>query len=181
VTSKTLGLSRAQQGKFRPVVKQAWLRHCLIHDLETNDQDARRQWYESELYKCLQINSTNQLRWTSQDFDTLLRHFAALAQDRDTIAHVATNEERQAKWLIGQRLDELGFLDGKAYDWSYAVAIFDHMQLPITIDECPHEYLDKVFQALDTHVRRKLRDRNLTRRDMRTALHQYRAMQQEYS
>lgn len=181
------GLSVPQQIKFRPVVRQAWLKHCLTWDFDHKDRKAERAWYEQELFKAAGVRSTTALVVTADEFHDLLLHFAALAQDRELVGRLATEDERRIQWLIRRSLDELTFLECRAVEWSYAVATFKHMRLPLTIEDTPLPYLHKVFNALDTQVRRLLHARNerlgthMTRKDLRAAVAHQHTLERAYA
>jgi len=160
-------LSRAQQGKFRPLARQAWLRHCLTKDLNESDRDGEREWYERQLFDVLGARSTKDVSITPDRYHDLMLHFAQLAKDEKWLSRLATEQERRMRWLIGQRLDAIAHLEGKPVPWEYAVATYVHMDLPLTLEDTPAEYLYKVFQALDTHVRRLLRRAGLTMRELK--------------
>ena len=181
------GLSIPQQIKYRPVVRNAWLRHCLTWDLDHKDKAAERAWYEQELFKAAGVRSTKDLRVNADEFGRLLLHFASLAQDRALVGQLATEDERRVQWLIRRCLDELTFLECRAVEWSYAVATFRHMKLPLTIEETPLPYLHKVFNALDTQVRRLLQARNkrlgthMSRQELRTVVADQKKLEAAYA
>lgn len=181
------GLSPQQQGKYRPVVDAAWTRHCQVWSSPAGDKAARRAWYERELFAAAGVHSTTGRTWTPDAFHDLLLHFATLAQDVQLVGHLAVEDERRLRWLIERALDELSFIECHTVDWPYARAIFEHMRLPLTIEETPLEYLHKVFQALDTHVRRQLLARNkrlgqcMTRTELRAAIKHQAALEAAYT
>lgn len=184
---KRLGLSVAQQVTFRPIVRAAWLRNCLVWNHDHKDRKAERAWYEKELFSATGVHSTTELDASADTFHDLLLHFATLAQDRALICRLATENERRVRWLIQRCLAELSFLECRSVEWSYAVATFNHMRLPLKIDDTPRPYLEKVFMALDTHVRRTLdvynqrNGRSWTRRDLRAAVEANRRMEIAYA
>jgi len=87
-------------------------------------------------------------------FERVMAHLAICANDSFWIARTAEACERRMRFLIQERMAEVSFLTGCQYDWEYCRSIYAHMNLPTTIDEANVEWLFKVFQALDTHVRR---------------------------
>lgn len=182
-----LGLSVPQQIKFRPVVRAAWLCHCLIWNLDHKDRKAERAWYEKELFSATGVHSTTELHATPDNYHDLLLHFATLAQDHALISQLATEDERRMRWLIQRCLDELSFLECRLVEWSYAVATFHQMKLPLTLAETPLPYLEKVFMALDTHVRQLLAEsnqrngRSMTRRELRGAVEGQRKLEAAYA
>lgn len=89
-----------------------------------------------------------------KDFDTVMIHFALLATDEYWISRIAHADQRRQFWLINKRLADLSAIEHTQHDWNYARSIYQHMHLPLHMRDCPAELLWKVFQALDTHVRR---------------------------
>ena len=181
------GLSVAQQGKFRPLVKNAWLRHCLLWDEDHHDRAAERTWYERELMTATGVHSTTALVVTADVFTDLLVHFATLAADTELLGDLAQEGERRMRWQIGRCLDELSYLECRTVDWAYARAIFTQMNLPLTIEETPAPYLQQLMIALDAHVRKLLTDRNrrlnqsMTRPQLREAVKHQAALEAAYT
>lgn len=151
------GFSRSQQGHYRPVVKAAWLAHCAKTGLAPNTRGARDPWYRDELMACIAENTTARCNQV-MDFDIVIRHFARIAGDEYWINRIADAPERRLRKLIGDRLQELGDLDGGHYTWAYARGIYAHMRpgiaAPESMEDAPAGILRKVFIALDAQVRR---------------------------
>lgn len=97
--------------------------------------------------------SMKQMNNTS-DFEACMLHFAILAEEHETAAYYAVATERRCRHTIRDQLAKLGALEGATYTWDYAVRICVHMQLPLSLDECPAELLVKVVMALDSQIRR---------------------------
>ena len=147
------GFSRAQQGKFRPLLDRAWLAHCGRTGLFANKKADKEKWYRAELFRVVGVEST---RFCDKvhDFDDTMLAFAIIANDSYWIDRIARADERRMIWRINERLRMLSQIRGEQLTWSYARAIYDHMHLPEDVQDCPAELLQKVFQALDTHLRR---------------------------
>jgi hypothetical protein len=94
------------------------------------------------------------------DYDLACLHFAQIAGDDNAISYFSASAERRMRHLISDRIRSISALEGWTCDWHYVRSIYEHMNLPLTIDEAPAKLLWKVFQALDTHVRR-LRKRKM--------------------
>jgi len=171
------GLSRAQQGQFRPLVNKAWFRHCVLWNLETKAANSRRDWYEQQLFQALKIHSTTERIISPDDFHDLLLHFATLAQHTEWLKRLATEQERRLRYLIRLRLGEIADLTGEKCTWAYACATFTQMDYQIELDEAPAEYMRTALQALDTYVRRLLRRLGMTRREWQHALKRRPALQ----
>lgn len=65
------------QGRFRPLEKAAWLRHCSRAGLSPSDKSARDQWYRAELQKATGHTSTKALD-RGRHLDKACAHFEAL-------------------------------------------------------------------------------------------------------
>ncbi|MFH0878582.1 MAG: hypothetical protein V2A34_02605 [Lentisphaerota bacterium] len=152
-----MSFTPSQQSKFRPLVARAWLVHCALEGTAPNNKASREQWYREELSKAGGWFTTKECNHV-HDYDTCMLHFAMIAGDEYWINRIAHSDQRRQFYLINLRLDDLSRLEGHVYDWNYARAIYRHMHLPERMHDCPAEILWKLFQALDTHVRR-IRDR----------------------
>lgn len=161
-------MSPSQNAVFRPLVKAAYHVHCgRVMDMPPFDP-----WYREQLGR-LGWTSTKDLatRWKDghsyadpDDFRELLLHFATIAGDTPWISRLATEHERRMKWLILQRLGEIGRLDPEANStWNYARRVCAHMNLPLALDDCPVEWLSQVFKALDVHAARLRRNNGRSR------------------
>lgn len=75
------GFSRKQQGYFRPLVDQAWLRHCAIAKIAPHPYDENlagcRTWYEAELEAATGETSTTKLD-RRRDFTAAMAHFETI-------------------------------------------------------------------------------------------------------
>lgn len=151
------GFNGPQQSKYRPMVKLAWLAHCQKTGIFPNAKGEQDAWYRDELMECIGENTTSRCN-KAEDFDIVMRHFATLAGDEYWPARISDSPERRYRFLIGQRLAQMGELDGSHYAWSYALGILRHMY-PNTkfageINDCPAPILRKVFIALDRQAAR---------------------------
>jgi len=89
-----------------------------------------------------------------EGFDAIAAHFALLAGNERWIRRTAEASEIRMRFLIRERLGQIGELTGRHIDWAYAAATHARMELVPELDQAPWEMLWKVFQSLDTHVRR---------------------------
>lgn len=75
------GFSKAQQGHYRPLVDQAWLRHCATAKIAPHPYDDSlaicRVWYEAELEAATGETSTTRLD-RKRDFTTAMAHFETI-------------------------------------------------------------------------------------------------------
>lgn len=142
-----------QQAHYRPMVSKAWLAHCAQQGIAPNNEAFRAEWYRAELIAAGGWYTTKQCDHV-KDFDTVMLHFALIANDDYWITRIAHSDQRRQFWLINLRLKELSELEHTEHTWEYARSIYHHMNLPLHMRDCPADLLWKVFQALDTHVRR---------------------------
>jgi hypothetical protein len=143
-----------QQAIYRPLVSRAWLAACAASGCPPNDRIAQDKWYRLQLREALGVWTTKECNATS-DFDLLGLRFAQIANDQYLIERFSVGAERRLRWLIDTRLRQVGVLEtGRPYDWAYAKAIHAHMGLPLSLEDCPLELAEKIFQALDTQYRR---------------------------
>ena len=66
--------------------------------------------------------------------------------------------ERRLEFLIDETLRELSHAAGHLFDWSYARGVLHHMHLPENFADVAAPQMFKVFEALDTHLRRLKRN-----------------------
>lgn len=146
-----MSLSSRQQGLFRPLVNEAWFKTCARDStLDATNKSAREKWYRAELMKALGIYTTNEAPAREQ-FAKLCAHFEQLIGRSCywTLRAEQSEEVRQVRWWIDQALVRVGG------DWKYARGIIEKMNLPgDDLDDLNVGQLHKVFQALDTHLRR---------------------------
>jgi len=231
-------LTRADNAKYRPLVKRAWLAHCRRINADPKDKIAYDAWYRNVLKSTCGIRSTKdatrehynrlistfrqlvdavqpftvrglspgqsehltalaQDAWAAArargqvpvgepftnwivrqladcginyrfgftnrttEFDDVMAHLAVIAGDRFWINRTSEAAEIRMRYVIQQRMDELSALQQEPVDWNYCRAIYNHMNLPLSIEDAPAQLLWKILQALDTHVRR-LRKRSGT-------------------
>lgn len=154
-----MSLSPEKQGRFRPLVKEAWLKTCARENRDPSDKIAKDKWYRAELMKALGIYTTNEAV-ASREFATLCAHFEQIIGKSCywTIRAEQPEAVRQIRWWIDQALKRIGG------DWKYAQGIIAQMNFPgIDLDDLDIVQLRKVFQSLDTYIRRQ-QDR--TRKEM---------------
>jgi hypothetical protein len=87
-------------------------------------------------------------------FDRVMADLAIAAGDDYWIDRTAHAAEIRMRHLIGLLMSQLSDLTGESVDWPYCRAIYQHMNLPLTIEEASAQWLWKIMQALDTHLRR---------------------------
>lgn len=151
-----MSFSRKQNAHYRPLVARAWIAECHHSGQAPNDKAACDAWYRRQLHEAGNWDSTTECDKV-KDFDAVMLHFAILANDEHWINKIAFADNQRLIYIIEQRLQMIGHLEGTTLTWSYAQSIYRHMQLPAQIQDCPPQLLWKVLQALDTHYRRLLK------------------------
>ncbi len=147
------GFTRSQQPIYRDLVARAWLEHSDREGINIDADAQYEQWYRAALMECIGVESTSKANCV-EDFDKACLHFAEIADDSRAISYFTAAVERRIFYWIKRRMDDLTRIEGRKVDWPYCRAIYQHMDLPLEMDEAPAELLRKVLQALDTQVRR---------------------------
>jgi hypothetical protein len=179
---RNFGLNLKQQMLFRPLVKDAWLRQCLLNNWDTQGGKPDRKWYEDQLEELTGKRSTTDMQITPKGFDLLLGHFAVLAANEKMMEKACAGDEIRLRFQMQQCLAELTYLYNRAIEWDYAVATYAHMtNFTIPIEDCPRHYLWPIFFALDTHVRQLCDERMMTRKELRVAVSHLSALEAAYT
>lgn len=91
----------------------------------------------------------------TESFDRAMSELAIVAGDSYWIDRTTAAAENRLRYLIRCLLQDLDELQGGTHTWAYVAGIWKQsQQLPVDIDDAPAQTLFKVFQMLDTHVRR---------------------------
>lgn len=143
-------LSPAQVQWFWKLFWKAWRKEAKRAGI--SGEEARLAFMGEQLAVCgfsdlEQVDATN-------GFDAVMLLLAQIAGDERAAAYFADGAERRMRHLIREALVELSGRSGHLCDWRYARGIMDHMQLAQDLADVPVEQLFKVFQSLDTHLRR---------------------------
>ncbi|NQU75728.1 MAG: hypothetical protein HQ546_05380 [Planctomycetes bacterium] len=142
------GLSDAQNAVFSQLAESAWRAVSKRHGTDLQFPE----WLAAELEQCHVVDHS--VANNVEHFDELMSHFAVIAGDAYWIERTATASEIRMQYLIRQKMVELSDLEGQPVDWNYCRSIYRHMHLPLTMEDAEVGWLWKVFQAMDTHVRR---------------------------
>ena len=140
-------LTRAQQSKYRPLVKRAWLAHCLRTGCNEAADGAYETWYRRQLMDACGIYTTKQATRT-KDFDALMAHFAAQVGDDYWTTRTAEGDEIRLRHLI-QAEQQRGDISD-----AYVAGICRNMGFYQALAEMPAEHLWKLYNALIRHNRR---------------------------
>jgi hypothetical protein len=144
------GLTDAQNSVFSDLVAKAWQAACTRGATLTFCA-----WFDAELAACQVVGRRVSDR--VQQFDEIMGHFAVIAGDEFWIGRTSEASERRLRHLIKAALMKLGQIEGRAFTWDYCRAIYSHMHMPLTLEEADARWLWKILQALDSHLRRRIR------------------------
>lgn len=150
---KNRGFTPSQQPRYRGLVKAAWSAHADLNGISPDADGAYETWYRAELQAAIGKTSTKEAN-AVEDYDLACLHFACIADDFSAINYFSAAAERRISHLIERDMDALTKLEGRKVDWPYVRSIYTTMELPLTMEEAPAAILRKVYQALNTHVRR---------------------------
>jgi len=142
------GLSDAQNTVFCGLVEKAWRAVCRRNATALQFH----AWLDHELEACDVHDRA--VRDHVQAFDEIMSHFAVVAGDIFWMERTAEASERRMRYQLRRKMDEIAEIEGRPVDWEYCRGIYQHMHLPLSIDEADARWLWKVYQALDTHARR---------------------------
>lgn len=162
-------MQRRFRCKFFALQRRAWQAHAYREDVPMNDKAAETAWRQAETLKECGVESFGDLDHVD-DFERIMLHWAITAEDDREIAYWSTSLERRYRHLIRERLREISHVSGTPHGWEYVRGIHDQMQLPLRLEECPAEHLHKIFEALDTHLRRLCRQNATTPDQVRRKL-----------
>jgi hypothetical protein len=144
------GLTPSQERAFSRLAEAAWEASCE----RAADPVHCGPWVSNQLHICCDYDASGWRANKIEGFDRLMAHFAVIAGDEYWLDRTAAAAEIRMRYVILQLVSDLTELTGRLVDWSYCRSIYEHMGLPLTMDEAPARLLWKVLQALDTHVRR---------------------------
>ena len=137
-----------QRTAFFKLVNDAWTVSGTGRDKEA--------WRKIEMANALPgLTSTKSIR-DSADFDTLMLHFAVLAQDADACADYAAAEERRHRHILRAVEADLAFFRGQGFNDAYFEAIYKQAggATYLTLDDIPATHLRLIVQIADSHVRK---------------------------
>lgn len=156
-----LGFTYGQRCRFYPVKHNAWIEECARYGTDASDAVLEETWYRAELAKlgCFDLDGKPSLKRCNRvkGFDRVMKHFAILANDAYWISKTARNDEDVMLYLIREWREKIVSLTHEPLTATYEAGIEKHMHFATDPEDIPVEHLDKVFQALDTHLRRLLR------------------------
>jgi hypothetical protein len=75
-----MSFSKGQQGKYRPLINQAWAKYASANRLSPTDRAAREFWYRGELKVGCGVTSSNNLS-ASDGFERAMAHFESICGD----------------------------------------------------------------------------------------------------
>jgi hypothetical protein len=147
------GWTDAQNARFLSLAKSAWDKACRrggrILDFST--------WLDASLETCgIRHRSATGRK---ESFDHVMAHLAIIAGDAYWIDKTSKASEDRMRWQILRILREISEASGTTVGWEYVRGIYTQADLlPADMADAPALTLWKVFQMLDTHLRRLRRD-----------------------
>jgi hypothetical protein len=147
------GWTDAQNARFVSLAKDAWDKSCSrgdsVRDFET--------WLDAELAQCGILHRAATGR--KESFDHVMAHLAIIAGDAYWIDKTSRASEDRMRWQIHRILREISEVSGTTVGWEYVRGIYTQADLlPADMADAPVGTLWKVFQMLDTHLRRLRKD-----------------------
>jgi len=129
------------------------------------DREAwRKQEMQVAIPECDSISKVN----TNARYETMMMHFAQLAQDARTIRLYADASERRYRHVLQAIEADLGFLRGHGCDDAYMAGIYRKSGGPdyADINDIPEDKLSLVVQIADSFVRSLRQKAKLSIRDL---------------
>ena len=117
-----------------------------------SDREAfRKQEMQVAIPGCDSVSKIN----TNARYETMMRHFAILAQDAATIRLYADSSERRYRHILHAIEADLGFLRGQGCGDAYMAGIYRKSGGPdyADINDIPEDKLSLVVQIADSFVR----------------------------
>jgi len=141
-------LDRRQQGVYRPLVAQAWQVFCRRNAGTVSDKVAKDAWYRKELVNELGVYTTKQIG-SPEEFDSLMLHFATIADNEYWIDRASRGAEGRALWLLKKTMGNAGV------DWPYVYGIARNMGYDKVVEELPAEAVLKINTAVYIYMKRQ--------------------------
>jgi len=141
------GWTPRQNQCFSELAELAWLA-----DLRRGSDVDGDTWINNQLDECgiYGRHATD----ITDSFDTVMAHFAVIANHIGWINRMSCAAERRIRYLIDRQMAALTEITQIFYTWNYVRGIYKQMDLAPSLQEAPVEQLYKVFQALNTYKRR---------------------------
>ncbi len=145
------GWTEAQNQAFEELVLSAWAKHGDA------PEKTFRAWLKAECAEAglFSWSAGVAKRGRTETFDSVMSHFAILADNTYWLNRTAVQAEIRLRYGIRQKLRDMDELTGEEHHWSYVRSIWSQSELlPADILDAPASLLHKVMCMLDTHVRR---------------------------
>lgn len=142
------GWTEAQNSRFRSLAKDAWSK-----SVSRGSGRQFESWLDAELSTCGVHHRSVPGR--KESFDQVMAHLAIIAGDMYWIDKTSRASEDRMRWQILRLLREISAASGMTVGWEYVRGIYSQSDLlPVAMADAPAQTLWKVFQMLDTHLRR---------------------------
>lgn len=162
-----MAFSSGQQAYYRPLVKRAFLIDCMSGGVSPNTKGLYKAWYEEQLLECLGMSSTSKCNRTT-DFETVMLHFAIIAEDQYWIDRATCGDERRLKNRLQLFLLDIEELTGTKTPWNYVLSIYGHTGAPRDFKDATTKQLRSVIGFMDKHIRRLCAQAGIRPRDLQT-------------
>lgn len=151
-----------QRNAFFRLVNKAWCKAGTGTD--------REAWRRAEMLQATGVDSTARIDRRAR-YETVMLHFAILAQDFAAVAYWSTASERRLRWVLSAIEADLSFLKSKGIGDAYMEGIYHQAGHPIyaKIADVPAEHLYLIIQIADSHVRKLRRAAHLDPADLPSA------------
>ena len=157
-----MSLSRGQQYKYFALASAAY---AAEKERNGDAMPSQNQWRRELQVKTIGRYSTKEMNKTT-DFDKMMLEFAIMANHAGWLDRLSSGAERRLRHIIRGFLKDLSALEGKPVRWSYIRGICKRMNIPDQMKDCPAPLLQKVLQAVDTHIRRLAKRQNINLGDL---------------
>ncbi len=128
-----------------------------------DEKDARDRWRHRENIEAIGFPSIKSIAYPWQ-WDSLLLHFAQLADNDYWIERAALGVERRAKHSIRESLGKLSAIEGRELGDAYALAILEQMNLKYDkLDAVPAEHLQRAAISINKQLARRRREKKQER------------------
>lgn len=128
-------------------------------------------WRKAEMHAaipgCDSVSKVGQ----QKEFETLMLHFAILAENYDLVAHYSVGQESRLRWVLRAIEADLACMAQRGVDDSYMAAIYHQAGYPHyhTIDDVPSDALRLIVQIADSYVRKLRKAAGLEPADLPSA------------
>lgn len=122
--------------------------------VSTDEREARHRWIRRHTGD--RTDNINAVR-PGAEFSRLMLQTALAAGDYREAAYWELDAAKRWTFFMRNLVRQLGEITRTPHPWGYVQSIFAHLRLPADWQDIPEAELDHVWQMLDTHRRRLLK------------------------